>query len=87
MFKVYDMSCEWVLILVFGLILVFVFIVYGFCESFDVMGVWFYVMGWVNGKFLYMVEDISLFIFEIECCKVVFLFIDVFVDFYSVDLD
>ena len=51
--KAHDMSREWSLISALGPTAVPVPEALGFCESPDVTGAWFYVMGCINGRPLY----------------------------------
>ena len=55
--KAHDMSREWALISALGPTPVPVPAALGFCESPDVTGAWFYVMGCINGRPLYTNED------------------------------
>ena len=55
--KAHDMSREWALISALSKTDVPVPAAYGFCESPDVTGAWFYVMGLINGHPLYSSED------------------------------
>ncbi len=64
--KAHDMSREWSLISALSKTNVPVPAAYGFCESPDVTGAWFYVMGWVDGKPLYTAEDTEALIPESE---------------------
>ena len=85
--KAHDMSREWSLISALSKTNVPVPAAYGFCESPDVTGAWFYVMGWVDGKPLYTAEDTEALIPESERRKAAFSFIDVLADLHSVDPD
>lgn len=55
--KAHDMSREWSLISALGPTPVPVAAALGFCESPDVTGAWFYVMGHVDGRPLYSGDD------------------------------
>ncbi|MEM9254738.1 MAG: phosphotransferase family protein [Pseudomonadota bacterium] len=55
--KAHDMSREWALISALGPTAVPVPRALGFCETPDVTGAWFYVMGWVEASPLYNAED------------------------------
>ncbi len=85
--KAHDMSREWALISALGQTPVPVPAAYGFCESPDITGAWFYVMGWVNGKPLYTADDTNALIPEAERRNTAFSFIDVLADLHSVDPD
>ncbi len=85
--KAHDMSREWALISSLADTPVPVPAAYGFCESPDVTGAWFYVMGWVNGHPLYTAEDTDQWVPASEREKMAFSFIDVLADLHSVDPD
>ncbi len=85
--KAHDMSREWALISSLADTPVPVPAAHGFCESPDVTGAWFYVMGWVNGQPLYTAEDTERLVPEAEREKTAFSFIDVLADLHSVDPD
>jgi aminoglycoside phosphotransferase (APT) family kinase protein len=55
--KAHDMGREWSLISALGPTAVPVPEALGFCESHDVTGAWFYVMGCINGRPLYNNEE------------------------------
>jgi aminoglycoside phosphotransferase (APT) family kinase protein len=55
--KAHDMSREWALISALGPTPVPVAAALGFCETPDVTGAWFYVMGHVNGRPIYSGDD------------------------------
>ena len=85
--KAHDMSREWALISALGPTPVPVPEAYGFCESPDVTGAWFYVMGHVDGHPLYNADDTNTYVPESERRKTAFSFIDVLADLHSVDPD
>ncbi len=85
--KAHDMSREWALISALGQTPVPVPAAYGFCESPDVTGAWFYVMGHIDGHPLYNSEDTEKYVPENERRKMAFSFIDVLADLHSVDPD
>lgn len=85
--KAHDMSREWSIISSLANTPVPVPAAYGFCESPDVTGAWFYVMGWVEGHPLYNSDDTEQWIPESERKKAAFSFIDVLADLHSVDPD
>ena len=62
--KAHDMSREWALISALSKTNVPVPAAYGFCESPDVTGAWFYVMGLIDGHPLYSSEDTEKYIPE-----------------------
>ena len=55
--RAHDMSREWALISALGPTKVPVPTALGFCESADVTGAWFYVMGCIDGKPLYSSDE------------------------------
>ena len=71
--KAHDMSREWSIISSLANTPVPVPAAYGFCESPDVTGAWFYVMGWVEGHPLYNSDDTEQWIPESERKKAAFL--------------
>lgn len=85
--KAHDMSREWALISSLAETPVPVPAAYGFCESPDVTGAWFYVMGWIDGHPLYNSEDTEKWVPEAKRKQVAFHFIDVLADLHSVDPD
>ena len=60
--KAHDMSREWALISALGPTPVPVPEAMGFCESPDVTGAWFYVMGHIDGHPLYNADDTNLYV-------------------------
>lgn len=85
--KAHDMSREWALISALGPTGVPVPAALGFCESPDVTGAWFYVMGHINGHPLYNNEDTEQWVPEPERRKMAFNFIDVLAALHTVDPD
>ena len=85
--KAHDMSREWSLISALGPTPVPVPRALGFCESPDVTGAWFYVMGHVNGYPLYDSEDTRRLVPETERRKMALSFIDVLADLHEVNPD
>ena len=78
--KAHDMSREWALISSLNPTSVPVPAAYGFCESPDVTGAWFYVMGAIDGKPLYSADDARALIPESEREALCHSFIDVLAD-------
>jgi aminoglycoside phosphotransferase (APT) family kinase protein len=85
--KAHDMSREWALISALNPTSVPVPAAIGFCESPDVTGAWFYVMGLIDGKPLYSAEDTNKLIPESEREALSHSFIDVLADLHSLDPD
>jgi len=85
--KAHDMSREWALISALGSTDVPVPAAYGFCESPDVTGAWFYVMGYINGHPLYNSDDTHQWLPESERREMGFHFIDVLAALHRVDPD
>ena len=85
--KAHDMSREWALISALGPTPVPVPAAFGFCESPDVTGAWFYIMGHIDGHPLYNSEDTELYVPEAKRRDMAFSFIDVLADLHSVDPD
>ena len=85
--KAHDMSREWALISALSKTDVPVPAAYGFCESPDVTGAWFYVMGLINGHPLYSSEDTERLIPEDKRKVMSGSFIDVLADLHAVDPD
>ena len=81
------MSREWSLISALGPTPVPVPQAIGFCESPDVTGAWFYVMGMVDGHPLYSAEDTSRWVPVDQRQKMARSFIDVLADLHGVDPD
>jgi aminoglycoside phosphotransferase (APT) family kinase protein len=85
--KAHDMSREWALISALGPTAVPVPEALGFCESPDVTGAWFYIMGMVNGKPLYNSDDTEALVPEDKRTVLAHSFFDVLADLHSVDPD
>ncbi|MFN3238377.1 MAG: phosphotransferase family protein [Pseudomonadales bacterium] len=85
--KAHDMSREWALISSLNPTPVPVPAAYGFCESPDVTGAWFYVMGAIDGKPLYSAADTNRLVPESEREALAHSFIDVLADLHSLDPD
>lgn len=85
--KAHDMSREWALISALGPTAVPVPAALGFCESPDVTGAWFYVMGCINGRPLYNNKDTEDWVPEDRRETLAHSFIDVLADLHSLDPD
>ena len=85
--KAHDMSREWALISALGPTDVPVPAALGFCESPDVTGAWFYVMGLIDGHPLYNSEDTNRLVPFEQREKMAFSFIDVLAALHDVDPD
>lgn len=85
--KAHDMSREWSLISALGSTAVPVPRAYGFCESPDVTGAWFYVMGLIDGHPLYNAEETEALVPEPARRGLAFSFIDTLAALHSVDPD
>ncbi len=85
--KAHDMSREWSVISALGPTPVPVPSALAFCESREVTGAWFYVMGWVEGRALYSAEDTCRFVPESNREQLAFSFVDVLADLHSLDPD
>ena len=85
--KAHDMSREWALISALGPTPVPVPAGLGFCESPDVTGAWFYVLGLIDGHPLYNSDDTNAYVPESERRKMAFSFIDVLAALHDVDPD
>lgn len=83
--KAHDMSREWALISALGTTPVPVPAALGFCESPDVTGAWFYVMGCINGRPLYTNEDTESWVPEDKRLTMANSFVDVLADLHDVD--
>ena len=79
--KAHDMSREWSLISALGPTAL------GFCESPDVTGAWFYVMGCINGRPLYNNEDTEEWVPVGKRVTLANSFVDVLADLHSLDPD
>ncbi len=85
--KAHDMSREWALISALGPTAVPVPPALAFCESPDVTGAWFYVMGLVNGRPLYSAAHTEEWVPEERRVKLAHSFIDVLAELHAVDPD
>jgi aminoglycoside phosphotransferase (APT) family kinase protein len=85
--KAHDMSREWALISALGPTPVPVPEALGFCESPDVTGAWFYVMGFVDGHPLYSLDDTEAYVPESRRRIMAMSFIDVLAALHDVDPD
>ena len=85
--KAHDMSREWSLISALGPTAVPVPEALGFCESPDVTGAWFYVMGCINGRPLYNNEETEEWVPEVKRPTLANSFVDVLADLHSLDPD
>lgn len=85
--KAHDMSREWALISALDGTGVPVPAALGFCESPDVTGAWFYVMGHIEGHPLYNSDDTNQWVPEAERRKMAFNFMDVLAALHTVDPD
>jgi aminoglycoside phosphotransferase (APT) family kinase protein len=85
--KAHDMGREWSLISSLGPTQVPVPQALGFCESPDVTGAWFYVMGCINGRPLYNNEETLEFVPEEKRMGLAHSFVDVLADLHSLDPD
>ena len=85
--KAHDMSREWSLISSLGPTTVPVPEALGFCESPDVTGAWFYVMGCINGRPLYNNEETEEWVPEAKRLTLANSFVDVLADLHSLDPD
>lgn len=83
--KAHDMSREWALISALGPTPVPVPAALGFCESPNVTGAWFYVMGCINGRPLYTNEDTESWVPEDKRLTMANSFVDVLADLHDVD--
>ena len=85
--KAHDMSREWALISSLGSAGFPVPRAYGFCESPDVTGAWFYVMGHVEGRPLYSVQETMDWIPDEKRETLAYSFIDTLADLHRLDPD
>ena len=85
--KAHDMGREWSLIKALGPTAVPVPAALGFCETPDVTGAWFYVMGVVNGRPLYNADDCLEWVAPENRVTLAHSFIDVLADLHSLDPD
>lgn len=85
--KAHDMSREWALISALGPTSVPVPQAIGFCESPDVTGAWFYIMGLVDGRPLYNADDTNDWVPEQRRVLLANSFVDVLADLHALDPD
>ena len=85
--KAHDMGREWSLIKALGPTAVPVPAALGFCETPEVTGAWFYVMGVVNGRPLYNADDCLEWVAPENRVTLAHSFIDVLADLHSLDPD
>ena len=85
--KAHDMSREWALISALGPTEVPVAPALAFCESPDVTGAWFYVMGLIDGRPLYSAEETEARHPEDSRQTIAWSFMDVLADLHSLDPD
>ena len=85
--KAHDMGREWTLISSLGPTPVPVPAALAFCESPDITGAWFYVMGLVEGRPLYTRADTESWVPEENRRKLAYSFFDVLADLHDVDPD
>ena len=85
--KAHDMSREWSLISALGPTPVPVPPALAFCESPDITGAWFYVMGLVDGRPLYSSVHTEEWVPEERRVKLAHSFIDVLAELHAVDPD
>lgn len=85
--KAHDMSREWAVISALGPTAVPVPTALGFCESPDVTGAWFYVMGLVEGRPLYTAAETQEWVPQERRITLAHSFFDVLADLHSLDPD
>ncbi len=85
--KAHDMSREWSLISALGATPVPVPTALGFCESPDVTGAWFYVMGLIDGRPLYNARQTHEWIPEDKRTTLAYSFFDTLADLHALDPD
>ena len=85
--KAHDMSREWALIDALGPTQVPVPAALGFCESPDVTGAWFYVMGCIDGRPLYSAKETLAWVPDDRRETLAHSFFDVLADLHSLDPD
>lgn len=82
--KAHDMSREWALISALGSTPVPVPKALGFCESPDITGAWFYVMGLIDGRPLYNNEETLEWVPEEKRPQLAYSFVDVLADLHAI---
>jgi aminoglycoside phosphotransferase (APT) family kinase protein len=85
--KAHDMSREWALISALGPTPVPVPEALGFCEDPEVTGAWFYVMGLVDGRPLYTLQQTQEWIPEDKRIALAYSFFDTLADLHALDPD
>ncbi len=85
--KAHDMSREWSVISALNLTSVPVPEAFGFCESPEVTGAWFYVMGFVEGRPLYSAKDTIDWVPEQKRKELGCSLIDALANLHSLDPD
>lgn len=85
--KAHDMSREWAVISALGSTAVPVPAALGFCESPDVTGAWFYVMGLIDGRPMYNSTDTDDLVPEDKRERLAHSFIDILAELHSLDPD
>ena len=85
--KAHDMSREWSLISALGQTPVPVPAALGFCESPDVTGAWFYLMGLVDGRPLYTAAQTEKWVPEEHRHTLAYSFFDTLAELHSLDPD
>ncbi|MEH6548898.1 MAG: phosphotransferase family protein [Pseudomonadales bacterium] len=85
--QAHDMSREWALISGLGSTSVPVPEAMGFCDDTRVTGVWFYVMGLIDGRPLYTAEQTQEWVPEENRVTLAHSFFDVLADLHSLDPD
>ena len=85
--KAHDMSREWSLISALGQTPVPVPAALGFCESPDVTGAWFYLMGLVDGRPLYTAAQTEKWVPEERRHTLAYSFFDTLAELHSLDPD
>ncbi len=83
--KAHDMSREWALISALGPTPVPVPSALGFCESPEITGAWFYVMGCIDGRPLYNNEETLEWVPQDKRTTMAHSFIDVLADLHDLD--
>jgi aminoglycoside phosphotransferase (APT) family kinase protein len=81
--RAHDMSREWALISALGSTAVPVPAALGFCESPDVTGAWFYVMGLIDGRPLYSAAETLEWVPQEKRTALAHSFFDVLADLHS----
>ena len=85
--KAHDMSREWALISALGPTPVPVALAMGFCESPEVTGAWFYVMGLIDGRPLYTADETEALVDMDKRPTLAWSFMDVLADLHALDPD